>query len=102
MRTYREDTTKPVHPAGVIIRRRVQLLDLFLLAGWYHAISFAANAAGVEPEDGAPRLADVLDQVFPRAGTDRREGRADGHGPGELPMSGPGQSVAVGQPWDGR
>src|SRR4051794_21460522 len=26
-----------------------QLLDLFLLAGWYHAISFAANAARVEP-----------------------------------------------------
>jgi alkylhydroperoxidase family enzyme len=37
-----------------------QLLDLFLLAGWYHAISFAANAARTEPEDGAPRLADVL------------------------------------------
>ncbi len=37
-----------------------QLLDLILLAGWYHAISFAANAAGVEPEDGTPRLADAL------------------------------------------
>jgi alkylhydroperoxidase family enzyme len=34
-----------------------QLLDLFLLAGWYHAISYAANAAGIEPEEGAPRLA---------------------------------------------
>ena len=36
-----------------------QLLDLLLLCGWYHAISFAANAARVEPEDGAPRFADV-------------------------------------------
>jgi len=34
-----------------------QLLDLCLLAGWYHAISFAANAARVQPEEGAPRLA---------------------------------------------
>lgn len=37
-----------------------QLLDLLLLCGWYHAISFAANAVRVEPEDAAPRFADVL------------------------------------------
>lgn len=37
-----------------------QLLDLLLLCGWYHAISFAANAVRVEPEDGAPRFADML------------------------------------------
>lgn len=36
-----------------------QLLDVCLLAGWYHAISFAANAARVPLEDGAPRFADV-------------------------------------------
>jgi alkylhydroperoxidase family enzyme len=36
-----------------------QLLDLFMLAGWYHAISYAANAARVPLEDGAPRFADV-------------------------------------------
>jgi alkylhydroperoxidase family enzyme len=35
-----------------------QGLDLFMLAGWYHAISFAANAARVDPEPGAPRFAD--------------------------------------------
>ncbi len=35
-----------------------QLLDLFLLSGWYHAISYCANAAGVELEDFAPRFAD--------------------------------------------
>ncbi len=36
-----------------------QLLDLLLLCGWYHAISFAANAARVPLEDGVPRFADV-------------------------------------------
>ena len=36
-----------------------QALDLFMLAGWYHAISYAANAARVELEPGAPRFADV-------------------------------------------
>ena len=37
-----------------------QLLDACLLAGWYHAISFAANAARVSLEAGAPRFADVI------------------------------------------
>ena len=37
-----------------------QLLDLLLLAGWYHAISYAANAARVDLEPGAPLFADVL------------------------------------------
>jgi alkylhydroperoxidase family enzyme len=32
----------------------VQLLDLLLLCGWYHAISFTARAARVDLEDGAP------------------------------------------------
>jgi alkylhydroperoxidase family enzyme len=36
-----------------------ELLDLFLLCGWYHAISFAARAARVAPEPGAPRFGDV-------------------------------------------
>ncbi|MEO0493571.1 MAG: carboxymuconolactone decarboxylase family protein [Actinomycetota bacterium] len=36
-----------------------EVLDLLLLAGWYHAISYAANAAQVELEPGAPRFADV-------------------------------------------
>jgi alkylhydroperoxidase family enzyme len=38
-----------------------QLLDLLLLCGWYHAISFVANAARVEPEDWAPRFTDLAD-----------------------------------------
>ena len=36
-----------------------QILDLALLAGWYHAISYAANAARVALEDGAPRFVDL-------------------------------------------
>ncbi len=39
-------------------RAEKQLLDVLLLAGWYHAISFAANGARVELEPGAPRFAD--------------------------------------------
>ena len=35
-----------------------ELLDMLLLCGWYHAISFAANGAGVELEPGSPRFAD--------------------------------------------
>lgn len=35
-----------------------QLLDLLMLVGWYHAISFTARAAGVALEPGAPRFAD--------------------------------------------
>ncbi len=37
-----------------------QILDLLLLCGWYHAISFAANGARVALEDGAPRFADLI------------------------------------------
>ncbi|RNL80287.1 carboxymuconolactone decarboxylase family protein [Nocardioides marmorisolisilvae] len=33
-----------------------EILDALLLCGWYHAISYAANAAGVDPEEKAPRL----------------------------------------------
>jgi alkylhydroperoxidase family enzyme len=36
-----------------------QLLDVLLLCGWYHAICFAARAARVDLEAGAPRFADV-------------------------------------------
>ena len=34
-----------------------QLLDLFMLTGWYHAISFCARAARVDLEQGAPTFA---------------------------------------------
>jgi alkylhydroperoxidase family enzyme len=36
-----------------------QLLDLLMLCGWYHAVSFTANAAQVALENGAPRFADL-------------------------------------------
>jgi alkylhydroperoxidase family enzyme len=36
-----------------------QLLDLLLLTGWYHAISYVARAARVDHEPGTPRFADV-------------------------------------------
>lgn len=37
-----------------------ELLDVLMLCGWYHAISFTANAARVPLEDDAPRFVDVL------------------------------------------
>lgn len=43
--------------AGVL--DEAQLLDLLLLCGWYHAISFTARAARVDLEPGALRFADV-------------------------------------------
>jgi hypothetical protein len=36
-----------------------QLLDIVMLCGWYHAISFTATAARVELEPGAPTFAAV-------------------------------------------
>jgi alkylhydroperoxidase family enzyme len=36
-----------------------ELLDLTMLCGWYHAISFTANSARVPLEDGAPRFTDL-------------------------------------------
>ena len=38
-----------------------QLLDLLMLCGWYHAISFTASSAQVMREERAPRFADVAD-----------------------------------------
>ena len=35
-----------------------EILDLLMLAGWYHAVSYAANAARIPLEDGAPRFAE--------------------------------------------
>lgn len=37
-----------------------QLLDILFLAGWYHAISYAANAARVDLEPWAARFADYI------------------------------------------
>jgi alkylhydroperoxidase family enzyme len=37
-----------------------QILDLIMLTGWYHAISFAARALRVDLESGAPRFTDAV------------------------------------------
>ena len=37
-----------------------QLLDLLLLTGWYHAISYVARAGRIPSEPGAPTFAGVL------------------------------------------
>jgi alkylhydroperoxidase family enzyme len=49
---------------------REQLLDLFMLCGWYHAVSFTARATRLAPEPGTPRFSDfrppgVADQGTP-------------------------------------
>ena len=36
-----------------------QVLDLVMLCGWYHAISFAANGLRLDREEGTPRFSDV-------------------------------------------
>ncbi|MCQ4079366.1 carboxymuconolactone decarboxylase family protein [Streptomyces sp. RB6PN25] len=45
--------------------RPEQLLDLIMLCGWYHAVSFTARATRLPAEPGAPRF-----QVFPSAPSD--------------------------------
>jgi alkylhydroperoxidase family enzyme len=40
-----------------------QLLDLLLLAGWYHAVSYAARVTRVELELHAPRFVDYQGRV---------------------------------------
>ena len=37
----------------------VEILDLLMLCGWYHAISFAANGVELELEPAAPGFSDV-------------------------------------------
>jgi len=45
-----------------------ELLDIYMLCGWYHAISYAANAAGVDLEPGAPTFADSRRSFQPAHG----------------------------------
>ena len=48
----------PAWDALAAHRSPEQMLDVLLVAGWYHAISYAANGAQVEHEPWAPRFAD--------------------------------------------
>ena len=41
------------------VRTEAEILDLLMLTGWYHAISFVANGVELEMEPGAPRFDDV-------------------------------------------
>ena len=54
-----------------------EILDLLMLCGWYHAISFAANGVELEMEPGAPRIIDVLSPS-----TRRRTSGTHRHRPG--------------------
>ena len=49
----------------VSVFEELQLLDLLLLCGWYHAISFAARATRVPHEPDAPRFADYCKPADP-------------------------------------
>ncbi len=51
-----------------------EILDLLMLCGWYHAVSFAANGVELALEGGVPRFADVLPQRIPPT---RRTGGPD-------------------------
>jgi alkylhydroperoxidase family enzyme len=66
------------------------LLDLLLLCGWYHAISFAARAARLSLEPGAPTFASVIEES--RAAISTRASRNDGS------RSPPGSLGATGGP----
>jgi Carboxymuconolactone decarboxylase family len=47
-----------LHGQLVAVFSELELLDLYMLCGWYHAISYAANAADVDLEPGAPTFDD--------------------------------------------
>jgi alkylhydroperoxidase family enzyme len=53
-----------------------QLLDLILLAGWYHAVAFAANVVRVPLEESAPRFADYKPALEPTTSVDAQYGSA--------------------------
>ena len=62
------DAVDAMHDTGTIsadlyaklatIFNEAQILDLTMLCGWYHAISFSANVAGVQRAHEAPRFSD--------------------------------------------
>jgi len=47
-----------LHDQLVEVFTEPELLDMYMLCGWYHAISYAANAADVDLEPGAPTFND--------------------------------------------
>ena len=59
----RADIDDPLWARLAAVFVEEQLLDLLLLCGWYHAISFTATAARVAIEPGALRFADAVPAV---------------------------------------
>jgi hypothetical protein len=53
------DIADPLWARLATVFTDAERLDLLLLCGWYHAISFTARAARVALEPGAPRFDDV-------------------------------------------
>lgn len=63
------DITDELWAALVEVLDDRQLLDLLLLTGWYHAITFVATATRVAREPGAPRFTDYdVGEPVPRWG----------------------------------
>jgi hypothetical protein len=56
--TPRPSRTRLWHQLAVRFRE-AQLLDMLMLTGWYHAISFVARAAQIPREDGTPTFASL-------------------------------------------
>lgn len=52
----RSDVSDDLWAALARVYAEAQLLDILLLCGWYHAVSFVATAARVELEPTAPRF----------------------------------------------
>ena len=58
------------------------LLDLLLLCGWYHAVSFAARAARIPLEPGAPRFPQAARTDPAEANTNRSQSSSANPGKG--------------------
>ena len=56
----RSDLTDGEWAALVAATGEEGAIDLMLLAGWYHAISYLARVSRLAPEPGAPAVADIV------------------------------------------
>jgi hypothetical protein len=63
-----------------------ELLDVMMLCGWYHAISFTANGAQVDLEPNAPRFVDYLPASQGSLGHDQPELPEPGHDQRRRPL----------------
>jgi alkylhydroperoxidase family enzyme len=56
----RSDLTDPEWHALISATGPEGAIDLMLLCGWYHAISYVTRATRLTPEPGAPSVADII------------------------------------------